>query len=77
MTAKPNGWFRDALAGSAATAVILPQAMAFGVLLLAPLGIDSGAAALAGLLGGRSAQLRVVHWGRDPAVLSVPLLDPP
>lgn len=41
----------DAWGGMAATAVVLPQAMAFGVALLAPVGFDASRGAIAGLLG--------------------------
>lgn len=62
----------DLWAGLAAAAVILPQAMAFGVALLAPFGIDAASGALAGLIGAASLSLMSGLFGGSRALISAP-----
>jgi len=62
----------DGWAGLAATAVILPQAMAFGVALLAPHGIDAATGALAGLIGTAALCLLSGAFGGTPGLISAP-----
>ncbi|RME32843.1 MAG: SulP family inorganic anion transporter, partial [Gammaproteobacteria bacterium] len=56
----------------AATAVVLPQAMAFGVALLVPAGIDPASGALAGLIGAASLSLCSGLSGGTPGLISAP-----
>lgn len=48
---KSNIPFSDILGGLAASTMLLPQSMAFGVVLLAPYGISAAVGAMAGILG--------------------------
>ncbi len=62
----------DLWGGMAATAVVLPQAMAFGVALLAPVGIDPASGALAGLIGAASLSLCSGLSGGTQGLISAP-----
>jgi SulP family sulfate permease len=57
MPAEKSSLLPDIGAGLAAGAVVLPQAIAFGVALWAPFPFDPGAAALAGLIGATALSL--------------------
>lgn len=69
-----DGRFRvaDLWAGIAATAVTLPQAMAFGVALFALANLDSGSAALAGLIGAAALSLFSGLLGGTRGLISSP-----
>lgn len=62
----------DIWAGLAASAVVLPQAMAFGVALLAPLGIPAATGALAGLIGAAALNLTSGIAGGTRGLISSP-----
>jgi SulP family sulfate permease len=62
----------DIWGGLAAAAMLLPQAMAFGVALLAPLGISPGVGALAGLIGAASLSLASGVAGGTRGLISSP-----
>ena len=62
----------DLWAGIAATAVTLPQAMAFGVALFALANLESGRAALAGLIGAAAMSLFSGLLGGTRGLISAP-----
>ena len=62
----------DVWAGIAATAVTLPQAMAFGVALFALANLESGRAALAGLIGAAAMSLFSGLLGGTRGLISAP-----
>ena len=62
----------DLWGGVAAAAVVLPQAMAFGVALLAPLGLDAATGALAGLGGAAALSLCSGLAGGTRGLISAP-----
>lgn len=73
-SAGSDGRFRvaDIWAGIAATAVTLPQAMAFGVALFALANLDSGSAAVAGLIGAAAMSLFSGLLGGTRGLISAP-----
>jgi len=62
----------DIWGGMAAAAVILPQAMAFGVALLVPLGLDAGTGALTGLVAAAALSLASGLLGGTRGLISAP-----
>ena len=62
----------DIWAGLTAGAVLLPQAMAFGAALFAPLGLPASTGALAGLIGAACLCLSSGLLGRTHALISAP-----
>lgn len=63
---------RDAMGGIAAAAMVLPQAMAFGVALLSPYGVPAGRAALSGLVCASALCLFSGLAGGTKAIVSSP-----
>ncbi|MDH3530856.1 MAG: SulP family inorganic anion transporter, partial [Acidobacteriota bacterium] len=62
----------DTLGGAAAAAMLLPQSMAFGVVLLTPYGVSAGAGALAGLIGAAALSLASGIAGGTKGLISSP-----
>jgi SulP family sulfate permease len=62
----------DLWGGMAAAAVVLPQAVAFGVVLVGPTGLPSGCGALMGLIGAALLSLTAGVIGRANGMISSP-----
>ncbi|HKK16991.1 MAG TPA: SulP family inorganic anion transporter, partial [Gammaproteobacteria bacterium] len=62
----------DIWGGLAASAVVLPQAMAFGVALLSPGGFDASQGAIAGLLGAAIVCMVSGIFGGTRGLISAP-----
>jgi SulP family sulfate permease len=62
----------DVWGGLAASAVVLPQAMAFGVALLTPNGFDASQGAIAGLLGAAIVCTVSGFFGGTRGLISAP-----
>ncbi|NNE67172.1 MAG: SLC26A/SulP transporter family protein [Pyrinomonadaceae bacterium] len=67
-----NSILADIWGGIAAAAMLLPQSMAFGVVLLTPYGISAGIGALAGLIGAAALSIASGLAGGTKGIISSP-----